>query len=56
MTDMGYAIIETGILTFLIGVAVGLQYSKVLHRKWRSKHTCGPVTIEVHGGGGWGGS
>lgn len=53
---MGYAIIETGILTFLIGVAVGLQYSKVLHRKWRSKHTCGPVTIEVHGGGGWGGS
>ena len=29
MTDMGYAIIETGILTFLIGVAVGLQYSKV---------------------------
>jgi len=65
MTGIAYAVIETGILSFLFGTVLGLQFSKILHRKWLESHSCGPTvsfknvpeaTVHVHGGGGWGGS
>ncbi len=55
MTDAACAAIE-GLFSFIIGCSIGFLYCNCQWKKWLKNHRCGDVTIEVHGGGGWGGS
>lgn len=55
MTDAAWAAIEA-LFSFIIGCSIGLLYCHYQWKKWLKNHRCGDVTVEVHGGGGWGDS